>query len=71
VAILSPDHGEHQLKEFKSWHDINDIAEENFIICPSVAGNLYQHGLTLVDWNLKHVHINSARSDDSSRCFAD
>jgi hypothetical protein len=35
---------------------------------------LYQHRLTLVDWDLKHVQIKAARSDNMLRAvgvFAD
>ena len=68
VANVSPNHGEHLDQEFKSWHSINDIS------CHSVTGNLYQHRIILVDWYLKHVHINSARADSMFRAigvFAD
>jgi hypothetical protein len=90
VEILSPDHGEHPDQDFKSWHCLNDIAEASIpkiiivhasgydnmfmFIFPLVTGILYQHRLTLVDWNSKHIPFNSARLDNMCRAvgiFAD
>jgi hypothetical protein len=68
VTNFSPNHGEHLDQEFKSWHGINDISLH------SVAGNLYQNRLLLLDWYLKHVHISPARADSTLRAidaFAD
>jgi hypothetical protein len=74
MAMLSNYHGEPD-REFKSWHSINGIAEDNIpkiiivhasvcdtmFICPFITERLYQHRLTMVDQNSKYVPVNFGR----------